>query len=118
MLRTPSSSWRRSAGMIAAAALPAAALAGPAVAATPDDPDAHWPVPEDRIGVVLFTTREQMAEDPQGTLNALSQCGIQNVEPSGSVGNFYRVTRSELAPHTAEACLNVTSSIVGYSHLT
>ncbi len=118
MLRTPSSSWRRSAGMIAAAALPAAALAGPAVAATPDDPDAHWPVPEDRIGVVLFTTREQMAEDPQGTLNALSQCGIQNVEPSGSAGNFYGLTGAELAPLTEEAGLNVPSIGVSVSNLT
>ena len=84
MLRTRS--WRRTAAVLAAAALPATALAGPAMAATPTDPDAYWPVPEDQIGVVLFTARSQMAADPQGTLNALAQCGITNAEPSGSVG--------------------------------
>src|SRR5690606_6214819 len=49
MLRT--SPLRRTAALLATAALPAAALAAPALAATPTDPDAYWPVPEDRIGV-------------------------------------------------------------------
>jgi len=103
--------------VLAAAALPAAALAGPAMAATPTDPDAYWPVPEDQIGVVLFTARSQMAADPQGTLNALAQCGITNAEPSGSVGNFYGLTGEQLAPLAENAGINVRSIGVSWNDL-
>ena len=116
MLRT--SPLRRTAALLATAALPAAALAAPALAATPTDPDAYWPVPEDRIGVVLFTARAQMAEDPQGTLDALARCGITNAEPSGSVGNFYGLTGEQLAPLAESAGIDVRSIGVSWNDLT
>ncbi|MEE6288190.1 TIM barrel protein [Georgenia sp. MJ173] len=119
MSRTSSRALRRGAALLAAAALPATmALSAPAMAATPADPDAYWPIPEDQIGLVLFTTRTQMAEDPQGTLNALAQCGFTNAEPSGGAGNFYGLTGAELAPMAEEAGINVRSIGVSLGNLT
>ncbi len=118
MLRTSTRSLRRAVAVAAAAALPAAALAAPTMAATPTDPDAFWPIPADQIGVASYTIRDQMAEDPQGTLNALAECGIENIEPSGRGGRFHGLTADELAPLLANAGISARSIGVSLNDLT
>lgn len=70
-----------------------------------------------RIGLVGFTVRATMPTDAEGTLAALAECGFQNMEPSGRVGNFYGYTSAELAPLTDAAGLTVPSIGVSQSNL-
>ena len=70
-----------------------------------------------RIGLVGFTVRATMPTDTEGTLAALAECGFQNMEPSGRVGNFYGYTSAELAPLTDAAGLAVPSIGVSQSDL-
>jgi sugar phosphate isomerase/epimerase len=70
-----------------------------------------------RIGLVGYTVRATMPGDAEGTLAALAECGFQNIEPSGSVGNFYGYTAAELAPLTDAAGLAVPSLGVSQSNL-
>ncbi len=69
------------------------------------------------IGLVGYTVRATMPTDAEGTLSALAACGFQNIEPSGSAGNFYGYSAAELAPLTQEAGLEVPSLGVGLSNL-
>lgn len=75
------------------------------------------PVDLGRIGLVGFTVRASMPTDAEGTLASLAQCGFQNIEPSGRVGNFYGYTSAELAPLTDDAGLAVPSIGVSQSDL-
>ena len=43
-------------------------------------------IPRERISIQLFTLRDQLAADFQGTLNALAAIGYQRVEHAGFVG--------------------------------
>jgi sugar phosphate isomerase/epimerase len=69
------------------------------------------------IGLVGFTVRATMPTDAEGTLAALATCGFQNIEPSGSAGNFYGYSAAELAPLTEAAGFNVPSLGVSMSNL-
>lgn len=53
-------------------------LAAPAIAQ--DAGQSHLGIPLDKVGVVSFTIRAQLAEDPRGTLEAVAACGIKNIE--------------------------------------
>ncbi|GHJ54669.1 hypothetical protein Nm8I071_39760 [Nonomuraea sp. TT08I-71] len=66
-------------------------------------------VPDDRIGLVLYTVRATMPGAPEATLAALAACGYRNAEPSGSVNNFYGKRADALAPLVADAGLSVPS---------
>ncbi|MET8833604.1 sugar phosphate isomerase/epimerase [Micromonospora sp. NPDC004540] len=66
-------------------------------------------LPDDRIGLVLYTVRATMPNAPQATLAALAACGYRNAEPSGSVNNFYGKRADALAPLVADAGLAVPS---------
>lgn len=66
-------------------------------------------VPDDRIGLVLYTVRATMPAAPEATLAALAACGYRNAEPSGSVNNFYGKRADALAPLVAGAGLSVPS---------
>ncbi|WP_369372165.1 sugar phosphate isomerase/epimerase family protein [Promicromonospora sp. Populi] len=70
-----------------------------------------------RIGLVGYTVRATMPTDAEGTLSALAACGFQNIEPSGSAGNFYGYSAAELAPLTEEAGFDVPSLGVSLSNL-
>ncbi|MFD2028268.1 sugar phosphate isomerase/epimerase family protein [Promicromonospora aerolata] len=69
------------------------------------------------IGLVGYTVRATMPTDAEGTLAALAECGFQNIEPSGRVGNFYGYTSAQLAPLTDAAGLAVPSLGVSLSNL-
>lgn len=69
------------------------------------------------IGLVGYTVRATMPTDADGTLSALAACGFQNMEPSGSAGNFYGYSAAELAPHTREVGIDVPSLGVSLSDL-
>ena len=64
------------------------ALAGPALAQ--DQPGRHGRgrhrVPPDQISIQLFTLRDQLAVDLEGTLRALGRIGYTRVEHAGFVG--------------------------------
>ncbi len=79
--------------------------------------DGDREVPFDQVGLVLFTTRDEMSADPEATLDALATCGFQNAEPSGSVGDFYGMSAAELAPMAEDSGLNVPSLGVSYDDI-
>ena len=62
-------------------ALGSLGVAAPALA---QSAQTHLGIPVDRIGVVGFTIREQIETDARGTLEAVAECGIENIEFSGS----------------------------------
>jgi len=66
-------------------------------------------IPRDRISVQLYTLRDQLAIDLQGTLNALGQIGYRRVEHAGFVGRT--VTQFKAALDAAG--LRATSGHVG-----
>ena len=70
-----------------------------------------------KIGLVGYTVRAQMPADPGGTLATLVDCGFQNVEFSGSAGNFYGKTAAQLAPLADAAGINVPSLGVSQANL-
>ncbi len=74
-------------------------------------------VPDDRIGLVLYTVRATMTTAPAATLGSLAACGYRNAEPSGSVNNFYGRTATALAPLVADAGLSVPSIGIGLGDL-
>lgn len=74
-------------------------------------------VPDQRIGLVLYTVRATMPAAPEATLAALAGCGYRNAEPSGGVDNFYGRTAAQLAPLVARAGLTVPSIGVGLGDL-
>ncbi|NHC46720.1 PKD domain-containing protein [Motilibacter aurantiacus] len=71
-----------------------------------------------RIGLVGYTVRAQLpAPSTTATLQALSSCGYQNIEPSGSVRSFYGYTAAQLAPLAKAAGLQVPSLGVSLGNL-
>ncbi|MGY0002427.1 sugar phosphate isomerase/epimerase family protein [Micromonospora sp. I033] len=74
-------------------------------------------VPDDRIGLVLYTVRATMSTAPEATLAALAACGYRNAEPSGAVNNFYGRRADALAPLVAGAGLSVPSIGIGLGDL-
>ncbi|MEU0155743.1 sugar phosphate isomerase/epimerase family protein [Micromonospora fulviviridis] len=74
-------------------------------------------VPDDRIGLVLYTVRATMPTAPEATLAALAACGYRNAEPSGAVNNFYGKRAEALAPLVADAGLSVPSIGIGLGDL-
>lgn len=83
----------------------------------PIDGDAADAVSLDQIGLVGYTVRNQMSADPEATLAALAACGYRNLEPSGSVGNFYGLDAGELAPLVDAAGIAVPSIGVSLGNL-
>ncbi|SDY88545.1 Xylose isomerase-like TIM barrel [Micromonospora pattaloongensis] len=74
-------------------------------------------VPNNHIGLVLYTVRATMPAAPEATLAALSDCGFRNAEPSGSVNNYYGKSATDLAPRVAGAGMSVPSTGVSQSNL-
>ncbi|MGS2617758.1 sugar phosphate isomerase/epimerase family protein [Micromonospora sp. LZ34] len=74
-------------------------------------------VDQSKIGLVGYTVRATMPSAPEATLGALANCGYQNIEPSGSVGNFYGTTAAQLAPLVRGAGLQAPSLGVSLSNL-
>jgi sugar phosphate isomerase/epimerase len=79
----------RTAAATAAAVGASGALAAPALAQ--EDPDAsrghgRHRVPRDQISIQLYTLRDQLAIDLEGTLAALREIGYRRVEHAGFVG--------------------------------
>ncbi|MFE9693262.1 sugar phosphate isomerase/epimerase family protein [Micromonospora sp. NPDC005806] len=74
-------------------------------------------LPDDRIGLVLYTVRATMPNAPDATLAALAACGYRNAEPSGAVNNFYGKTAAALAPLVADAGPSVPSIGIGLGDL-
>jgi sugar phosphate isomerase/epimerase len=72
------------------------------------DPPLHS-VPPDHIGIQLYTVRDIMASDPQGTLNALAQIGYATVGVSGLYGNTPERFRDMLDTAQIRAVLTHTS---------
>lgn len=69
------------------------------------------------IGVVGYTVRGTMPDAAESTLAALADCGYQNIEPSGSVRNFYGRTAAELAPLVKNAGMDIPSIGVSLGNL-
>lgn len=92
------------------------ATAGSALAQ--DGQQSHLGIPVDRIGVVGFTVREQIAEDPRGTLQAVAECGIENIEFSGQnlegeISSFQGIPVPDIAEFAEEFGFSVPSLGVG-----
>jgi hypothetical protein len=79
----------RTAAATAAAVGTSSALAGPALAhegAAGSQGHSRHRVPPDHISIQLFTLRDQLAIDLEGTLQALAEIGYTRVEHAGFVG--------------------------------
>ncbi len=72
------------------------------------DPPLHS-VPPDHIGIQLYTVRDIMATDPQGTLNALGRIGYATVGVSGLYGHTPERFRDMLDTAGVRAVLTHTS---------
>ena len=82
------------------------ALAGPALAQ--EEPGGEGRVrrhrvPSDQISIQLFTLRDQLAIDLEGTLQALHQIGYTRVENAGFVGRTVQEFKAALL-HLARRC--------------
>lgn len=96
-------------------------LAAPAMAQ--DAGQSHLGIPVEKIGLVGFTLRSQIGEDPRGTLQAVSECGIENIEFSGPnfdgpVPSFQGVEVPAIQEFAEEFGFNVPSLGVNAEHLT
>ena len=93
--RTPSRLGRR--GLLTAAAATAAAVGGvssfAAPAAAGDRPPRRG-VPTDQISIQLYTLRDQLAVDFEGTMAALAAIGYRRVEHAGFVGRTVEAFKS------------------------
>jgi sugar phosphate isomerase/epimerase len=96
---------RATAGTAAAAGVVGAvgAVTSPAAAAT-DAQHGHEPapahrVPADKISIQLFTLRDQLAADLDGTLAALHRIGYTRVEHAGFVGRTAAQFKAALDAH-------------------
>ena len=78
------------------------AVAGPAALASAAARDR---VPVDRICIQLYTVRDQMTADPEGTLRALGRIGYRRVEHAG----FYGMTAAEFRKAADKAGIRVIS---------
>lgn len=84
-----------------------ATLATPASAATGGT--GRGRVPAGRISIQLYTVRDQLAADFDGTLDRLAQIGYRHVEHAGFVGR----TAAEFKAALAERGIRATSGHVG-----
>ncbi|WP_332712253.1 sugar phosphate isomerase/epimerase family protein [Pelagibacterium mangrovi] len=96
-------------------------LAAPALAQ--DAGQSHLGIPVEKIGLVGFTVRSQIGEDPRGTLQAVTECGIENIEFSGPnfdgpVPSFQGVEVPAIQEFAEEFGFNVPSLGVNAEHLT
>ena len=79
----------RTAAATAAVVGTSSALAAPALAqegSAGSQGQSRHRVPRDRISIQLFTLRDQLAIDLEGTLDALGEIGYRRVEHAGFVG--------------------------------
>lgn len=71
-----------------AAALALGSQAGPALAATP--PESAEPggrrIPERRVGFQLYSVRDMLAADPEGTIAMIADAGYAEIEPAYTYG--------------------------------
>lgn len=93
-------------GMVALAAL--AHVITPAVAQEQAGMS-HLGIPVDRIGLVAFTIRDQIGENAAETLAAVAECGIENIEFSGSVAAFQGLEPAAIKGFADEYGFNVPS---------
>lgn len=63
-----------------------ATAAAPAQAAGPQSRRGRHPVPPNRIGLQLYTVRDLLAADPEGTLEMVSDAGYSEIEPAYDYG--------------------------------
>lgn len=69
-----------------------------------------------RVGVQLYTVRDQMMKDPMGTLKSIAEIGYKEIEPSGYYqGKFYGVAPSEFKKALDDLGLTAISGHHGYS---
>jgi sugar phosphate isomerase/epimerase len=99
------------AGAVAAAVGATGALIGstPASAAASERSGGDRRVPRDRISIQLYTLRDQLAIDLEGTLAALRRIGYTRVEHAGFVGR----TAAQFKAALDAAGLRATSGHVG-----
>jgi sugar phosphate isomerase/epimerase len=86
------------AGATAAAVGTSAALATPASAQASADRGIHR-VPRNRISIQLYTLRNQLAVDFEGTIAALADIGYRRVEHAGFVGRTVEEFKAVLDAH-------------------
>jgi len=105
---------------VGAAALSIGLVAAPALAQ--DGGQSHLGIPVDKIGLVGFTIRTQIGEDAAGTLKAVAECGIENIEFSGpnfdgDVPSFQGIAIPDIKEYAEEFGFNVPSLGVNAEHL-
>jgi sugar phosphate isomerase/epimerase len=88
----------RTAATTAAAVGASSALAGPALAqeAPSGQSRGRHQVPSDQISIQLFTLRDQLAIDLEGTLQALHEIGYTRIEHAGFVGRTVQEFKAAL----------------------
>ena len=94
----------RTAAATAAVVGTSSALAAPALAqegSAGSQGHSRHRVPRDQISIQLYTLRDQLAIDLEGTLQALADIGYTRVEHAGFVG---RTVTSSKPPSTPLAC--------------
>jgi sugar phosphate isomerase/epimerase len=101
---------------VAGASLLVALTSAPAFAQA-SSATSHLGIPVDRIGLVSFTIRDQLGEDARKTLEAVTSCGIANIEFSGSVSDFRGLTPDDVKAFSTELNINVPSLGVSVSDL-
>jgi sugar phosphate isomerase/epimerase len=94
--------------VVAGAASVGAASMSAAAMGVAADPPLHS-VPPEHIGIQLYTVRDIMASDPQGTLNALGRIGYATVGVSGLYGNSPERFRAMMDNAGVRAVLTHTS---------
>ena len=108
------------AGIASSAMLVALAMAPvPALAQS----ESHLGLPVDKIGVVSFTIRNDLANDARGTLEGVTQCGVKVIEFSspnfdGEEPVFASVPVSQIAEFADEFGFTVPSLGVNGVHIT
>ncbi|SDG26786.1 sugar phosphate isomerase/epimerase family protein [Pelagibacterium luteolum] len=95
-----------------ALAMMAALTSAPAFAQSSEM--SHLGIPVDRIGLVGFTVRDQLGEDPRATIEAVAACGIENIEFSGpdlegDVPSFQGVDVNQISEFADEFGFSVPS---------
>ncbi len=85
--------------------------------------ESHLGLPVEKIGVVSFTIREMLANNPRDTLAGITQCGIKSVEFSSpnfddAEPKFANVPVSEIASFQDEFGFAVPSLGVNGNHIT
>ncbi|ADO44090.1 sugar phosphate isomerase/epimerase family protein [Ketogulonicigenium vulgare] len=108
-------------GLILASAAPIAVMATPVFAQSSEM--SHLGIPVDRIGLVAFTIRDQIAADARGAVEAVAACGIPNIEFSfsnfdGGVASFQGIPVSDIVTMSSELGFAVPSLGVSGADLT